>query len=87
TDSDDNVVTTFIIKSDVVPALRAGAASLFSYEGGAQCWICVMFFISYAFFCGFRTVRFRGPRVSVGGAYLSVHRTGTEQVFFLNGSN
>ncbi|HHN9400940.1 TPA: hypothetical protein ACP602_005027, partial [Escherichia coli] len=24
TDSDDNVVTTFIIKSDVVPALRAG---------------------------------------------------------------
>ena len=35
TDSDENVVTTFIIKSDVVPALRAGAASLFSYEGGA----------------------------------------------------
>ena len=35
TDSDDDVVTTFIIKSDVVPALRAGAASLFSYEGGA----------------------------------------------------
>lgn len=34
TDSDDNVVTTFIIKSDVVPALRAGAASLFSYEEG-----------------------------------------------------
>ena len=33
TDSDDDVVTTFIIKSDVVPALRAGAASLFSYEG------------------------------------------------------
>lgn len=35
TDSDENVVTTFIIKSDVVPALWAGAASLFSYEGGA----------------------------------------------------
>ena len=34
TGSDDNVVTTFIIKSDVVPALRAGAASLFSYEEG-----------------------------------------------------
>ena len=34
TGSDDNVVTTFIIKSDVVPALWAGAASLFSYEGG-----------------------------------------------------
>ena len=35
TGSDDNVVTPFIIKSDVGPALRAGAASLFSYEGGA----------------------------------------------------
>ena len=34
TDSDENVVTTFIIKSDVVPALWAGAASLFSYEEG-----------------------------------------------------
>ena len=30
TDSDDNIVTTFIIKSDVVPALWAGAAALFS---------------------------------------------------------
>ncbi|PZZ63923.1 hypothetical protein DIV22_20235 [Escherichia coli] len=35
TDSDDGVVTTFIIKSDSVPALRAGAGPLFSYEGGA----------------------------------------------------
>ena len=35
TGSDDNVVTTFIIKSDSVPALRAGAGPLFSYEGGA----------------------------------------------------
>lgn len=35
TDSDDNVVTTFIIKSDSVPALWAGAGPLFSYEGGA----------------------------------------------------
>ena len=34
-DSDDNVVTTFIIKSDSVPALWAGAGPLFSYEGGA----------------------------------------------------
>ena len=34
-DSDDNVVTTFIIKSDSVPARRAGAGPLFSYEGGA----------------------------------------------------
>ncbi|EPC9106594.1 hypothetical protein ACR3NP_004305, partial [Shigella flexneri] len=34
TDSDDDVVTTFIIKSDSVPALWAGAAALFSYEGG-----------------------------------------------------
>ncbi|ENT2199830.1 hypothetical protein ACH2N8_004726, partial [Shigella sonnei] len=34
TDSDDDVVTTFIIKSDSVPALRAGAAALFSYEEG-----------------------------------------------------
>ncbi|EGA6921881.1 hypothetical protein EYD92_21805, partial [Shigella flexneri] len=35
TDSDEDVVTTFIIKSDSVPALWAGAAALFSYEGGA----------------------------------------------------
>lgn len=35
TDSDDEVVTTFIIKSDSVPALWAGAGPLFSYEGGA----------------------------------------------------
>ncbi|HFF1433687.1 TPA: hypothetical protein ACGBEB_004566, partial [Escherichia coli] len=34
TDSDDNVVTTFIIKSDSVPALWAGAGPLFSYEEG-----------------------------------------------------
>lgn len=34
TGSDDNVVTTFIIKSDSVPALWAGAGPLFSYEGG-----------------------------------------------------
>ena len=34
-DSDDNVVTTFIIKSDSVLALWAGAGPLFSYEGGA----------------------------------------------------
>ena len=33
-DSDDNVVTTFIIKSDSVPALWAGAGPLFSYEEG-----------------------------------------------------
>jgi len=30
TDSDEDVVTTFIIKSDSVPALWAGAAALFS---------------------------------------------------------
>ncbi|HGC5079465.1 TPA: hypothetical protein ACIYP6_004848, partial [Escherichia coli] len=58
TDSDDNVLTTFIIKSDVVPALRAGAAALFSYEGGYSavfvwCFLFLMFFC-----CGFRTVRF-----------------------------
>ena len=35
TDSDDDVVTTFIIKSDSVPALWAGAGTLFSYEGEA----------------------------------------------------
>ena len=34
TDSDEDVVTTFIIKSDSVPALRAGAGPLFSYEEG-----------------------------------------------------
>ena len=35
TDSDEDVVTTFIIKSYSVPALWAGAGPLFSYEGGA----------------------------------------------------
>ena len=34
TDSDEDVVTTFIIKSDSVPALWAGAGPLFSYEAG-----------------------------------------------------
>ena len=34
TDSDDNIVTTFIIKSDSVPALRAGAAARLSFEEG-----------------------------------------------------
>ncbi len=29
------IVTTFVIKSDSVPALWAGAGPLFSYEGGA----------------------------------------------------
>ncbi|MCK2362864.1 hypothetical protein MZD82_24860, partial [Escherichia coli] len=53
-----NSATTFIIKSDVVPALRAGAAALFSYEGGYSavfvwCFLFLMFFC-----CGFRTVRF-----------------------------
>ncbi|WP_215257062.1 hypothetical protein, partial [Escherichia coli] len=37
-DSDDNVVTTFIIKSDSVPALWAGAGPLFSYEEGLCCF-------------------------------------------------
>ena len=35
TGSDDDVVTTFIIKSDSVPALWAGAGPLFSYGRGA----------------------------------------------------
>ena len=35
TDRDEDVVTTFMIKSDSVPALWAGAGPLFSYEGGA----------------------------------------------------
>lgn len=39
TDSDDDVVTTFIIKSDSVPALWAGAGPLFSYEEGL-CGFC-----------------------------------------------
>ncbi|MFK9799711.1 hypothetical protein ACJENH_26080, partial [Escherichia coli] len=69
TDSDDNVVTTFIIKSDVVPALRAGAASLFSYEGWARCCVCVVFFISDVFLLWFQNGEVRGPRVSVGGAF------------------
>ena len=77
TGSDDNVVTTFIIKSDVVPALRAGAASLFSYEGWARCCVCVVFLFLMSFCCGF-SGEVRGPRVSVGGAYQSVHRTGIE---------
>lgn len=45
TDSDDDVVTTFMIKSDSVAALRAGAGRLFSYEGGL---------------CGFSSARDRG---------------------------
>ena len=45
TDSDEDVVTTFIIKSDSVPALRAGAGPLFSYEEGL---------------CGFSSARDRG---------------------------
>ncbi|EGD4879723.1 hypothetical protein DT042_19790 [Shigella boydii] len=49
TDSDDNVVTTFIIKSDSVPALRAGAGRLFSYEGGAL-WF--QFCVGLGFFRG-----------------------------------
>ncbi len=56
-------------KSDVVPALWAGAASLFSYEGWARCCIYVVFLFLMFFCCGLRTVRFRGPRVSVGGAF------------------
>ncbi|EGE3752544.1 hypothetical protein DLW00_24635, partial [Shigella sonnei] len=70
TGSDDNVVTTFIIKSDVVPALRAGAASLFSYEGGARCCVCMVFvFIPDVFLLWFQNGEVRGPRVSVGGAF------------------
>ncbi|ENZ1073066.1 hypothetical protein ACGCU7_005098, partial [Escherichia coli] len=46
------------IKSDVVPALRAGAAALFSYEGWARCCVCVVFLFLMSFCCGFRTVRF-----------------------------
>ncbi len=45
TDSDEDVVTTFIIKSDSVPALWAGAGPLFSYEEGL---------------CGFSSARDRG---------------------------
>ena len=78
TDSDEDVVTTFIIKSDVVPALRAGAASLSSYEGWARCCVCVVFLFLMSFLLWFQNGEVRGPRVSVGGAYLSVHRTGTE---------
>ncbi|EOS4161893.1 hypothetical protein HJ871_RS24555, partial [Escherichia coli] len=69
TGSDDNVVTTFIIKSDVVPALWAGAASLFSYEGWARCRVCVVFFIPDVFLLWFQNGEVRGPRVSVGGAF------------------
>ena len=71
TDSDDNVVTTFIIKSDVVPALRAGAASLFSYEGWARCCACVvfLFLIPDVFLLWFQNGEVGGPRVSVGGAF------------------
>ena len=71
------LVTTFIIKSDVVPALRAGAASLFSYGGGTVRRLCCVF-IPDVFLLWFQNDEVRGPRVSVGGAYLSVHRTGTE---------
>ena len=56
-------------------------------RGGVQCCVCVVFFIPDVFLLWFQNGEVRGPRVSVGGAYQSVHRTGTEQVFFLNGSN
>ena len=69
TDSDDNVVTTFIIKSDVVPALRAGAASLLSYEGWARRCVCVVFLFLMSFCCGFRTVRF-GARASAWEVHI-----------------
>ncbi|KGM73013.1 hypothetical protein EL80_5401 [Escherichia coli] len=46
----------------------------------------MVFLFLMSFCCGF-SGEVRGPRVSVGGAYQSVHRTGIEQVFFLNGSN
>ncbi|EFB9938421.1 hypothetical protein FRO05_24130 [Escherichia coli] len=59
----------------------------FSVMGGVQCCVCVVFFIPDVFLLWFQNGEVRGPRVSVGGAYQSVHRTGTEQVFFLNGSN
>ncbi|MGJ4309356.1 hypothetical protein ACP8FQ_27820, partial [Klebsiella pneumoniae] len=35
TDSDEDVVTTFIIKSDSVPALWAGGGGAFQWWGGA----------------------------------------------------
>ncbi|HHZ0747968.1 TPA: hypothetical protein ACV8GS_005654, partial [Escherichia coli] len=72
-----HLVTTFIIKSDVVPALWAGAASLFSYEGGTVLPLCGVF-IPDVFLLWFQNSEVWGPRVSVGGAYLLVHRTGTE---------
>ncbi len=81
TDSDEDVVTTFIIKSDSVPALWAGAGPLFSYEGGAL-WF--QFCAGPGFFRGLflhivtKLAPGRGPPLAVGGAYLSVHRTGSE---------
>ncbi|WP_241374791.1 hypothetical protein, partial [Escherichia coli] len=63
------VVTTFIIKSDVVPALWAGAASLFSYEGvGTMLRLCGVF-IPGVFLLWFQNGEVRGPRVSVGGTF------------------
>ncbi|EPD1442769.1 hypothetical protein ACR6C6_004655, partial [Escherichia coli] len=50
TDSDDDVVTTFIIKNDSVPALWAGAGPFFSYEEGL---------------CGFSSTLDRGLRLHV----------------------
>ncbi len=76
TDSDEDVVTTFIIKSDSVPALWAGAAALFSYEGGAL-WL--QFCAGQGFFWWLcLSVVTKVTPLAVGGAYLSVHRTGSE---------
>lgn len=80
-DSDNNVVTTFIIKSDSVPVLWAGAGPLFSYEGGAL-WF--QFCAGPGFFWWLylsvvtKVAPVGGPPLAVGGAYLSVQRTGSE---------
>ena len=63
-----HLVTTFIIKSDSVPALWAGAAALFSYEGGYSA-VFVWCFLFLMFSRWFQNGEVRGPRVSVGGAF------------------
>ncbi|EPW0804733.1 hypothetical protein ACWBER_004122, partial [Shigella flexneri] len=75
--------------SDSVPALWAGAAALFSYEGALWFQFCVGlgFFRGLCLHVVTKPALVGGPPLAVGGAYLSVHRTGSEQVFFLNECN
>ncbi|ECH1709805.1 hypothetical protein FPJ26_12975 [Salmonella enterica] len=57
-----------MIKSDVVPALWAGAASLLIMRGGTMLRLCGVFILG-VFLLWFQNDEVRGPRVSVGGTF------------------